>query len=1606
MRPLVPSWHWKDWTIAALAAALVTVGGLWLAQSLGTGTGEAAAAEKGAQAVSVFDVVLDRQGRKYVDVLFDRPVAKDRAGEILGLPPATLDPPLAGVWRWRDEQVLRFEPSGGFPVASRCELALIPERFLAKGQALSGKSTFELETDRFLLEQVSVQEVPSPQGGGRVTLRGRLQFNYPVDPAQLAPLVHLTDPAAGEDSNVDVELEDVYWTRPVITFRTGEVQKQKAARSLRLVVGGALTPSVGNAPLGEDAVREIPLGSRDRLAVREVTSTPGLEESTVQIELSSRVDPRLAGKYLEVTPETKYRASAQGNSLTLTGAFQPGGTYALAIAAGLPAEDGASLPEPYETKVTLENLPPSLDFESQGSSLSASGERNVAVQSVNVDRFELAIDRAYANNLFFLFDYADLLGSDSAYSGSQIQHTFGDRIVDETIQVNAAPNTRGKTVLPIGRYLSGYFKEHGSPSGAPDQPGLYRVLVSRPGQWQAAQRWLLLTDLGTVVKQAPGEVLAWVSSVRTLAPIAGARVTLVSDQNQTIAQGRTDADGFWRFRDAARLEENRPYLVKVEKGEDFTFVALDRMGIDTTGLEVGGAPSAADGYSAFLYGERDLYRPGETLDGLAIVRDGALRPAPAMPALLRHRDPRGLEVETRTVKIDERGLAPFKLDLPPYALTGTHTLELEVGEQVIGRYHFQVEEFIPDRIKVEIAPGEKAPGSGPGPGQDLAFDVASSYLFGPPAASLPVEARVRLVPADFRPKGFEGYSFRNDERNLDPREILSSEETLDESGHRSFSTSIPAGLEPPSSLQAVITARVSEQGGRGVAARTTVPVHPYPYYVGLRRAGNGSPQPGQEVALDYVAVTPDGKPAPAHELRAELYFVRWHTLLRKTPSGNYKYETVREPALVAEKTLPAGKARGSFNFTPTDYGNHRVVLSDPATGASSTVDFWVSGWGYAPWAMENPSRIELELDKEEYAPGETATVQVKAPFAGRLLVTVERDRIFWTRVYDLPENTATIQVPIRRELRPNAYVTATLVRKVSDLEPGSVGRAFGAVPLSVDRTANRQAVTLDAPDQVRSEAHLEVTAHAAPGSVVTVAAVDEGILQLIAQKTPDPFEFFYRKLALGVSSFDTYSLLLPEVSVEGASPAGGGAPAEQGAAQYVRTAGIRRVQPVAFWSGPLVADGEGRAVARFDLPEFQGALRVMAVAVKGETMGSTERPTRVRDPLVLQPTLPRILSFDETLQVPVTVRNDTGSSGPVRVTMKVGGPAEIEGDATRSIPLDDGSEGTVYFSLHTAAAPGELHFAFRAEGLGETSKASGRVGVRADLPPESSEQAGSLSGANLEIPLQTPTELRAGTVRREVRVGSLPLVQLTGKLDALVRYPYGCLEQTVSQAFPQIYLADIIQAVDPELLDPDRSKRDGQHRAPLDPKANVAAALRRVAGLQLDDGGFSLWPGWEDAQPWTSVYAAHFLVEAQRAGYPVASHVLDTGPRLPRHPGPGQVLLRRGRARADGLRPLRAGPRRARRTWRRWTSCGRSTWASSSPSRRRSWPPPTPRSAGRARSTSWSPGSTRWRRWSARPARTSTRRSATGRSCCWRSSTPHRRARASRRWPTASPGRP
>jgi uncharacterized protein YfaS (alpha-2-macroglobulin family) len=1441
-RTHAPRRDWKDAVIFTLAALVLV-----LAAAVARGRLPSLGAEGGGGLpVGVFDVVLDRESLSAIDIQFDLPLGQGKEGAILADAPATLSPAAGGVWKWKDAQTLRFEASDRLEMATVYTIALIPERLLAPGQKLTGKRSLTVKTDQFKIDRVELFEEPVPDAKATVTFRGQLRFNYAVNPEQLAGRIRVLDPSTS--TPIEVAIETSWWSE-VIGIRTGSLVKAPEAREPILEIDGTLTPARGNVPLGERFRHPIPLGSSTRLAVRSVSAVPGEESSTIRILLSSPADAARSPRFVSIEPAVEARFAADRNSLDLTGAFEPGKRYQIALAKGLPSTDDATLPEPAKLTVTVPDLEPKLDFQSPGMFLARSGFHAVAIESINVDSANLVVDRVYRNNLFSLVQFQSWEFEREEYWSSYLSSSLGDRLADQTIRLRTQRNRTVVTAVDLDRYV------------AKEKPGLYRIALTSPGEYSGSQRWVLITDLGLIAKRGldgDGASLdVWAISFSTLEPIAGARVRVISAQNQLLAEGTTDAGGAWQASGLPTADRNdAPLYVTIERGDDFSFLLFDRSRIDTTGLDVDGAMLSAGGYTAFLYGERNLYRPGETARGVALVRDRRQGIPPAMPLVLRHLDPDGRPRGEQKLAADRRGIAELSLELPAYTPTGHHTLELAAGDEVIGTYHFQVEEFVPDRIKVEITPSARDVG----PGEKLDWTVGSQYLFGPPAAGLPVETRVRLVPVPFAPEGFAGFSFGDPERDFPPREEANLSDTLDEEGRHQFSLTLPSRLEPPAALEVQITARVQEQAGRGVAALARLRHHPVPYYLGLKAAREEFGEPGKPVNLDWVAVRPDGKPASAATLRAELYRDEYHTVLRRSSDGTWRYESTRNPVLVDTQTPTAGE-RGTLTFTPQQYGAYRAVLADTGTGARSVLSFYVAGWGYSPWALASPAKVELSLDKSEYRGGETARLLIKAPFAGRALVTVERERVLWSQQVTISGNTAEVTLPVRAEYRPNAYVSVVLVRGSDTLEPGGVARAFGSIPLDVDRSANRLAVNVQAPEESRPEQPLAVSVETAPGATVTIAAVDEGILQLIAQKTPDPFAHFYAKLALRIDAFDLFSQLFPEVDPK-RFPAGGGEDLA-GMAQFLRTEGIRRVQPVAFWSGVVTAGADGVATARFDVPEFQGALRIMAVASDVDRFGAAEKKVRIRTPLVVLPTFPRFLAHGDVAKVPVGVRNDTGQRAAIAVELQAEGAAQVGEPSRQTVEIDHGREQTVFFTVTTPATGQAAKLTAAASGGGERTRSRADLPVLPSLPAQTVERAGRLEQAATTLPEDFAAGLRSEGLDRELRIGPLPVLSLSGKLADLLRYPYGCAEQTASRGFPLLYLDELARTLEPELL------------AKNDPARLVQEALRRLATMQTYDGGFSMWPGGEEPEPWASLYATHFVVEARRAGHPVDGYLHD-----------------------------------------------------------------------------------------------------------------------------------
>ncbi|WP_243312266.1 alpha-2-macroglobulin family protein [Fundidesulfovibrio agrisoli] len=1379
-------------------------------------------------------------------IMFSKPVGDTEYNGPLSKPPFEMDPPLPGEWVWMGPYILSFKTAqkGGFNPSDSYTLTARPENFLPVGETLSGAQSFTLQGQALTVYDFSAESEPVAGRPGWYVIKGNIRFNADIKPSEMAAAMTLVDPKLGAAQPVPLEVaKDEGYGTSDLAFQSAPVQGEAKARMFTLLVDKNKAQSDKGLKLEKPLAYSVAVSHSDTLTVAAPKPVAG-GQGGWELPFSAKVDTDALRRKLVIEPavDSFSIGSERGRSVVLSGGFKPGASYTVTVPAGVTALNGAALAKDARFTFKVPDLAPAVGFANPGVFLPRSGSRNVALESVNAGKANVRIERVFRNNIFFSLSYY----GDSTFESEGYEDVLpylGDEIANFSLDLKRPRNEKQLTNMDVESRVKD------------SESGLYRITVEQAeGGSGRRQKWLLMTDLGIAAKRGQDDLLVWVASYKDTAPVAGARVKVVSTKNQVLFQGVTDKNGLWRTTGLSSLPpEREPFIVTVEKDSDYSFLHFDRFRTDMTGFDVSGTGVPAVGYVSTIWGERNIYRPGETVNGIMAVRDPQLKTPPAgMPVKLVWSDPQGREVAVENVKTDAQGMASFTRAIPAHFMTGSYLMEPRVGDESIGQYRFEVEDFKPDRISTSIEPGSERAS----PGADLAFTVESRYLFGAPAAGLAAEAQVMLMPAPFAPKGYEEYTFGDPDRSFETQVINLEPGNLDEQGRLGFKAAIPEGLKPPAALSAVITARVSEAGGRGVAARLKMPVDAYSVYPGLKKLGESGLTPGQAHAFDYVVVDGLGKPAKSPKLLAEFFEDRWQTVLRRADDGSLKYETKRDSRLVERRELPDPGEKGQVAFTPPKVGSYRVVLTDVASGSASQLGLWASGEGYNPWAMENPAKLELVPSKTDYLAGETARFQVRAPFAGRLLLTVESIGVMDSFVVDMPANTAEVSVPMKQGYSPNVYVTGVLVRKGADIRPGQAGRAFGTVSVGVAREAGRQNVTILAPELIKPKTKLTITAKADPGAVVTLAAVDEGILQLIAQKTPDPWGELYAKRSLGVTSFDTWMMLLPEVkALTGKSPAGGD---EMG--RYLRTESPQGDKSVAFWSGPLKADSQGRVQWTIDVPLFQGALRIMAVAVNGNRFGSSQHFTRVRSPLSILPTFPRFAQLGDGLRLPVTVRNDTDKDGSFQLALAASG-AVSSTEQPRTLEIPKGKDRTVFLAVTAGTQEGTGALALSASGNGESYEVRSEFLVRSPLPAVSRIQAGANGAGPVEFG-EEASGLLPGSVSRDLRLGRYPVVRFSGKLESLLGYPYGCLEQSVSRSFPLLYFANLARELEPEAL------------AKASPESLVQVGISRVYSMQLPSGGFGLWPGAQREHAWSSVYAIHFLLEASKAGFQV------TGPSM------------------------------------------------------------------------------------------------------------------------------
>ncbi len=1384
--------------------------------------------------------------------------------------PASLKPKIKGYWRWSDQQQLSFIPEEAYEANVIYQVTLDSSYFSQLGLQLQGQTKHHFTAQPFLCQSLGLNRRRTGDQPRTYSIEGRAQFNYPVNPEEFAAALSCI-----EDGGESVEfVVETTGAAQRIEFRTVEMESRPQDFNITISIDPSLEPIAGNGTLGEAQTSRMDIPAIERLNIWNVDVTSHGESPAVNISFSSSVLPVDLVKALTIEPAVEnLRLLGNWDSVELNGSWQFGTTYKLKISADLVAQNGLTLERGFARSLTIHDLEPLVRITGPGNYLSLHGDGKVGIETINLTEFQLQVDRIHANNLVPFLQKVRLASNRRYYYNWDLAD-HGSPLFTRTEKVQPGPKNKFQlTPVDLRKVLD------------EDSRGIFRLTTSdlQSGSSQDS-RWLVATDLGLVAKQSAGRVEVAVASINRLEPVSGAMIQVLSYNNQVLASGHTDSEGMVSFKGLSGDDAgSRAFVVVATKGQDLSFLKFAETGIRTADLDTRGVDLDEKGYRAYLYGDRDIYRPGETAHLVWVVRDSRLKPPSGFPLNLKILGPGGRDFINAKVICDETGTGEFTVDLPSWAQTGKYTVLLFLGEDnLLGETSLSVEDFIPDRMKVgaELLVDGK-PASVIEASDQVQLEAKAMTLFGPAAVGRQAEASLWFRRARVEIPGYEEFTFGEDQDGpLPQRRELGQEKTNDQ-GIASWKVPLPEVADYQGWLKMTVLTKVTELGGgRSVSATAEAIFSPTNRLLGLRNLSTETSdyvQPGETLRFEGVLIDLQGNPIADDSAHLKILRKQWRTVLKKDGNGKFRYLSEYDEKLVAERTVALLAEPTVLEVTPDTHGSYRLVLENADGTVRGSLNYYVYGRGYSPWAMNNPEKINLKLDRDSYSDGDVVTASIEAPFPGLMLLTVEREKVFSRRWFRLEQNTGTVQVSLPRGAAPNVYLTATLLRPLSDLEPHSPARAFGAVPVFLDRTPVTLPVEVTSPKEMRPRNTLNLRVKLPRDDAalrLTVAAVDEGILQLTGFESPSALDFFLQRRRLAVESFDIWSLLLPEYKrVLRKSAAGGGRDmsvmAAPEMAKRLNPLAADRVKPVALWSG-LLEGQAGWQDIHFEVPEFNGTLRVMVLAVAGDRFGSAETQIQVRDPLVLSPSLPRFLAPGDRFRVPVPVYNglsgsDDGSQD-VRLSLQLAGPLQgvANGSLSATLPVAPGKEEVAWFDLQAADTPGKAQVKFTGEAAGVQVFKETELSVRPPFALAGVVATGSVD-QNQPFSLALSNDWYEGTGITTVTVAANPVAGFGAALPYLLRYPYGCLEQITSRSFPLLYFGDLATQLAP-----------GEF-ALGDADYFVNSGLDYVASLFRPGNGFSMWPGstYGPVNAWATVYVTHFLVEAGRRGFVLPEGLLN-----------------------------------------------------------------------------------------------------------------------------------
>lgn len=1152
-------------------------------------------------------------------------------------------------------------------------------------------------------------------------------------------------------------------------------------------------------------------------------------------------------KFLSVNGAAPDAVTARSRELCLKG-FKHGENYEVLVRGGLPAQVGEALAKNAELAIYVRDRSPTVRFTGRSYVLPSRGQNGLPVVSINTDEVAVEIFRISDRGLVNSVVDGDMQRQLGRWELDELRNKKGVSVYKGSLKVRRLLNKEVITALPVGDAIPLL------------QTGVYAAVAWADEKTlqeghELATQWFIVSDLGVTAYSGSDGVHVFLRSLATAAPVEAAKVKLVARNNEVLATGTTTAAGYFKFDGGLNKGEGglRPaILVAQAQNGDYAFLDLVTGAFDLSDRGVAGRMPAGP-VDGFLYLDRGVYRAGENVHISALVRDVNAR-ASMVPVTVIVSRPDGVEHRRLRLAASDVGGHTKTLAIDAAAMTGTWRLALHTDPQAdpIARAAFLVEDFVPERLALELT-ADTAFIAPEMPGK---VSVKSKYLYGPPAADLAIEGEIIVRAATEGLKGYPGYRFGLADEQVTPvRAELTGTGRTDKAGLAVIDVALPPITQTSRTLSADVLVRVKEGGGRSIERRVSMPLRSGQPRLGIKPLFKDNIGQGETAAFELIAIDANEKQIAMPGLRWELVKLERHWQWYKR-DGVWAYEAVTIPEKIADGKFDADATSAVMISRAVAWGRYRIDVQRVDGEPLASSYFFNAGW-YATDSIDSPEMLAVALDKPSYKAGETAKLKISTRVAGTAMIAVMSNGLISARDIYVSAGDSEVDLPVNADWGSGAYIVATLYRTLDTASKRMPGRALGVAWLGIDTSPRTLNVQLEAPGLVRSGAKLTVPVRieglgADAKARITVAAVDVGVLNLTRFATPEPTKWFFAQPLLGMEIRDLYGRLIDGMKAErGAFKSGGDADGSlgmQGSPPVEET--------VALFSGIVPVGANGMAEVTFDMPDFNGSLRLMAVAWTEDKIGEASQQVVVRDKVAVTASMPRFLTLGDRAGVQLDLHNLELPDGTITVrvvqTYATGRSMDIleqvvaiAKDARHSLKLDIEPRqlGLVTYDVFVSGPDG----------------LDVKRDYILDVKPPASDVRRTVSqeiagGGSLRLTRELLQNMIPGDAKVSLSVGPEAALDVPALLTQLDRYPYGCAEQTISRALPLLYSNDLSVGIG---MMADVALRD-----------RITQSIARVFAMQDSSGAFGVW-GPSNPDIWLTSYVSDFLTRARENGYEV-----------------------------------------------------------------------------------------------------------------------------------------